>query len=256
MSNKASIDMDNVSLKSDIYPKWWGQKKTNKLSLLKNINYNRESSYDSKEQNFRNSNLNQSNNDQSRNDNEYGLDSQIMDKSITKIIANKKAEKVLIDKKFYKKKLVKESSSNLEEIGVIQNFDMSKNNKNYLIKSKKVKKDSNLIQKYSSKNKKIQENFIINKTPENKSVERNRRTDSVNSIKKFNHDRVFILIIFRFNQESKIILRTTKKNLIYLNKITSALMKILFQMTVFIIIVMRKKMTVIKVEQTNSKMKM
>jgi hypothetical protein len=171
-----NLDVTNLSLKSDIYPKWWGEKPSKPIAKRKKKK--NDSSNDSRKKNplKYSENTNSSQQDES-----FYARKQRLEKR--DIIQQKQVAVASVDKRFNKRKPstgnISNSnvpSRNKEEPKIIMSFDMSTNSRFPLARNNRNKNDSSASQ---SKNKLFSDNSI-DKTPESRK-HKLRKTESVDS---------------------------------------------------------------------------
>ena len=189
-----NVDMD-ISLKSEIYPKWWGEKKIKMSSIKRKFKEKLDISIDSRKNNR---NLKKST---SESQNEIFQQEESLSQYQRKNHFEKEKSEsihtkpiVSVDKRFNKRKPNQANTSNInayqnlsrnnkEDTNVIMSFDM--NSKNRFPYARKVNKITNESSNYNSnnnsKNRGMSEQSL-DKTPDSKRRQiRIRKTDSLDS---------------------------------------------------------------------------
>jgi hypothetical protein len=190
-SNITELD---VSLKSEIYPKWWGEKKVKISNRSSSKNKRIESLLD--ERKNKHKKLEISRNDLSQQEDSYSLyDNRKVDKEKEKNKAAINKNKLVsssVDKKFHKKKPnsssnghsnVNHSRNHVEEPKIVMSFDMSDKNRFPFSKKNVAKKNEsyNYQSENNSKNK-VFSDHSVERASESKK-HRLKRTESIDSIK-------------------------------------------------------------------------
>lgn len=185
----------NESLKSEIYPKWWGEKKVKIPFKANSKKKNLESSCDSRKYDVKH--YEQNKNDISQNEEDsyiiYQAKKKDKEKEKEKDKPPNNQQKIIsssVEKKFHKKKpstpnlnhiKTTQSRNKGEDTKIVMSFDMSNKNRFPFSKKNNVKKlESSNYQSINNSKSRIIQEHSVDRTPETKRS-RIRKTESLDS---------------------------------------------------------------------------